>query len=289
MFEGATGAALIGLCRLRQSWSQIRYWLLDLATEISVAEKDGTLPNVLALDRVWITADGRAKLLDFPAPGWTSTPLAGLSPDTLKHELPPAPTRVGDYDTTAPPIANRDARQFLTQVAQAALEGGKTVGRNQPLPAPLPLHARTFLESLPTLPNTDAIAAALRPLLQRVVTVSRLRRAGLIAGCIVFPLFAALSMIAGMRIYAKWQRNRPEIAELAQVLNYRTTMNLPWLRKTPHPEDRTFAFTSPAITARRSRTRMPGPPSTPSRRLRERIAALPKKASPIIRTQQKKK
>jgi len=31
------------------------FWLYDLANEISMAEKDGTLPSVLALDRVWIS------------------------------------------------------------------------------------------------------------------------------------------------------------------------------------------------------------------------------------------
>ena len=47
----------------------MRFWLYDLALEIAAATKDGTLPATLALDRVWITGDGRAKLLDFPAPG----------------------------------------------------------------------------------------------------------------------------------------------------------------------------------------------------------------------------
>ena len=61
------------LAQTRQPWGQVRYRLYDLALEISAAEKDGTLPPVLALDRVWITGDGRAKLLDFPAPGLAFT------------------------------------------------------------------------------------------------------------------------------------------------------------------------------------------------------------------------
>ena len=68
-FEGVSGQPLLRLIQDRQPWSQVRFWLYDLAREISAAEKDGTLPPVLALDRVWITGDGRAKLLDFPAPG----------------------------------------------------------------------------------------------------------------------------------------------------------------------------------------------------------------------------
>ena len=67
-FEALNGQPFLELIEHPQPWSEVRYWLHDLATEISAAEKDGTLPE-LALDRVWITGEGRAKLLDFPAPG----------------------------------------------------------------------------------------------------------------------------------------------------------------------------------------------------------------------------
>jgi hypothetical protein len=43
-------------------------WLKDLATELAAAERDDTTPP-LGLDRVWIRPDGRAVLLDWPAPG----------------------------------------------------------------------------------------------------------------------------------------------------------------------------------------------------------------------------
>jgi eukaryotic-like serine/threonine-protein kinase len=93
-FEGVTGQPLVSLLDKPQPWKLVRYWLLDLATEIAAAEKDGTLPSVLALDRVWITGDGRAKLLDFRAPG--------------------APASSG------PPPLNANA--FLNEVARAAAE-----------------------------------------------------------------------------------------------------------------------------------------------------------------------
>ncbi len=68
-YEGISGQPLLKLVDQQQSWSAVRFWLLDLAVEIEEAKKDGTLPAVLGLDRVWITGDGRAKLLDFQAPG----------------------------------------------------------------------------------------------------------------------------------------------------------------------------------------------------------------------------
>lgn len=68
-YEGVTGQPLVSLLDKAQPWKLVRYWLLDLGTEIAAAEKDDTLPKTLGLDRVWITGDGRAKLLDFRAPG----------------------------------------------------------------------------------------------------------------------------------------------------------------------------------------------------------------------------
>src|SRR5208283_3040132 len=66
-YEAPTGQPLLNLVSTRQDWEEVRFWLLDLAGELKAGEKDGSLPGVLSLDRVWITADGRAKLLDFPA------------------------------------------------------------------------------------------------------------------------------------------------------------------------------------------------------------------------------
>jgi uncharacterized RDD family membrane protein YckC len=54
-------------------WKSVQGWLNDLAAELGAAERSGTLPE-LALDRVWIRSDGRAVLLDFPAPGRKTTP-----------------------------------------------------------------------------------------------------------------------------------------------------------------------------------------------------------------------
>jgi uncharacterized RDD family membrane protein YckC len=237
VFEGVTGAALLKLFPQPQSWAQVRYWLLDLATEISAAEKDGTRPAVLALDRVWITADGRAKLLDFPAPGLRSS-----------GQPCPVVTRAGGkvvdmavHDSGA----DVSTQQFLDHIARAALAGcdhAPAEPDKASLAAPLPLHARSFLKSLPSLPNVEAVAATLKPLLQRVTTVSRLRRAGLVAGCIAFPLVASVGLAAGMQVYKKWVQGQPEIGDLAQVLNIRAAMNMPFFRNNSHPDDRKFAI-----------------------------------------------
>lgn len=218
VFEGLDGVPFARLLAQAQAWDRVRYWLLDLATELAAAEKDQTVPAVLALDRVWITSEGRAKLLDFPAPGTGA-------------EQTPVEVR--------PPVTAANPQTFLSEVAQAALR--RTAGAGDVTLAPAPLHARTFLQQLPTLPIA-ATVPALKALLSRVTVASRLRRAGVVMGCLAFPLLAVAGMLFGMRIFSQWQQQEPEIAELAHVLNRRMIMNLPMVRDKAHPDDRTFAI-----------------------------------------------
>ena len=208
-FEAVTGQPLLNLLHQHQPWCQVRFWLLDLANEINDAEKDGTLPTVLALDRVWITADGRAKLLDFPAPGIVSRASQREAENPSHHKT-------------------NDIQRFLASVAYAALEGripDSSDTEHKTITAPLPLHARSFLDKLPVL-GSEAIIAALKPLLQKSTTVSRWRRAGLVAGCIAFPLIVAVAALAGTYMMDKIQRNQPDIMQLSSLLNHRKTMHM---------------------------------------------------------------
>jgi hypothetical protein len=203
------------LIQIGQPWRQVRFWLYDLANELGVAEKDGTSPAVLALDRVWITADGRAKLLDFPAPG------------------------VGDNSP-----AVQSAPNFLNRVATAALTGHASVAE-QPEPDPrlrLPLHARSFLDSLPSFSDAPSIARTLHPLLQRVAEVTKLRRAAIVAGCLALPIFATGSMFLGIAMMNRWTQRNPGVMELNTLLHLRDGMNSRWVKNQPHPTDRQFAI-----------------------------------------------
>jgi uncharacterized RDD family membrane protein YckC len=76
-------------------WPVVHGWLNDLATELAAAEREGTTPP-LGLDRVWIRPDGRAVLLDWPAPG-TEAPAGAATAQELL-------TAVGQY-ATAPPAS----------------------------------------------------------------------------------------------------------------------------------------------------------------------------------------
>jgi uncharacterized RDD family membrane protein YckC len=65
-YEFPTGS-LLNLEINKPAWSTLGPWLYELAVELNAASMDGTIPSSLKISRVWITADGHAKLLDFDA------------------------------------------------------------------------------------------------------------------------------------------------------------------------------------------------------------------------------
>ncbi len=224
-FEALNGRPLLELVGQPQAWREVRYWLHDLATEISLAEKEGTLPE-LALNRIWITAEGRAKLLDFPAPG-----LIGKS----EFGRPKAESNVSSPPQTTP--------GFLTEVAMTALKGtGTPSGKAAGDVAVLPLHARAFLKDLSQMAGADAVAAALKPLLNRVAVVSRWRRAALVGGCLAVPLLACVGGVFGLTFVQELTRKNPGLMELSSLLQMRTSGRF-WGGKNAHlPTDRQFAI-----------------------------------------------
>lgn len=220
-YEAPGGKPLTALIGAPQPWGHVRYWLLDLANEIATAEKDGTLPPVLGLDRIWITGDGRAKLLDLQAPG-------------------------SEASVAVPPSA------FLDCVARAALGGGAD------LRVPIPLHARRFLEAMPALPSAEAVVGNLKPLLHHVASVTRRRRAALVAGCLVLPILLTVFGLFLDRVMEHLWRTQPEISEMAELLNHRRVARMRLLPKSEASvDDRSLeiyiashyrhAITNPAI------------------------------------------
>src|SRR5262249_13483969 len=122
-YEAVDGVPLAEAIATPQSWSRVRHWLSDLASEIAVGLKDGSLPP-LAVDRVWIGSDRRARLLDFVPPAGQKAPA------TVPADLP-------------------SAQRFLYAIAAGALRGVPLdAAQNEPPAIPLPLPARSLLEKL---------------------------------------------------------------------------------------------------------------------------------------------
>lgn len=86
-------------------WHEARLILEDLAEELAAAVDDGTLPDSLNVDQVWIQPDGRAILVDA---------LASTRPE----------------ESTVP--SDRRALDLIAQVAALALEGGRWRSGSRP-------------------------------------------------------------------------------------------------------------------------------------------------------------
>jgi hypothetical protein len=113
-YDASEGAPLVTTVA-PQPWRTVRQWLLDLAQEIDAGLQDGSV-EALALDHVWITRDGRAKLLDFRAPGVPASTFGSVR------------------------LSTGSAERFLSDVAHRMLQG--------PAIAPLPLSAAACLQRL---------------------------------------------------------------------------------------------------------------------------------------------
>jgi hypothetical protein len=78
------------------------------------------------------------------------------------------------------------------------------------------------LQNLSHLATAQAVATALKPLLQRVTAVSRVRRAALVTGCLVLPLMACGGMAVGKAFMVQLEKTSPGLLELSQLLNQRS-------------------------------------------------------------------
>jgi eukaryotic-like serine/threonine-protein kinase len=160
-----------------QPWSRVRHWLTDLAREIAAGSSDGSLPP-LTPARVWMDADGHARILEW------SPPARPQPPDD--HE---APTDLAG------------AQKFLYGLATAALLGVPFVkARNTSPETPLPLKARAFLLSLRDAKFTSATALleGLEDMGETPAVIARSRRAAQIAACAAGPII--ISVIAAAAI-----------------------------------------------------------------------------------------
>jgi uncharacterized RDD family membrane protein YckC len=162
-FEATQGVPFRSLVERgkRVPWSSLRHWLYDLASELTDATIDHTLPEELSLDHVWVTRQGNAVLLDEPWP---------------RAERPAKTFLVGS-------LAGQ--QRFLDAVA-ACVDSTS-----------LPLHARPILQNLKegNFAELRSFAGILRGLLDRPVEVSKGIRAGSI---FMLPIYVWILVFLGI-------------------------------------------------------------------------------------------
>lgn len=170
-------------------WGSLRHWLYDLASELDSAVKDDTLPPSLSLDHIWITAQGRAIVLDEP---WPSSERA---------------TQLFPLDS----LANR--QRFLNKIASYVN------------PITVPLHAQPVLQSLAngSFERLSFLAGNLSSLLSKPAHLgSRLRAASLFA--VPLGLIALITVsLVGYRIT---DRPLPPITDIWEAAKQGSTWGI---------------------------------------------------------------
>ena len=149
------GQPLLNLISTKLDWERIRFWLLDLAEELKAADKDGSLPAVLSLDRHLDRCRWPCKALGFSRlpgansagavePQRPSSPQEFLRPDSpfgvegrpLSVEQARASTMDAATAALCPQLfaaaQNRAGHRTSRDAAQAA--GGQSGGHHPPPP-----------------------------------------------------------------------------------------------------------------------------------------------------------
>ncbi len=156
-------------------WEVVRYWILDLAVEARAASRDGTIPESIGIDNVWLGSDGRARLLDFRL-GTGGPAKTGID-------------RVNPSDFAA-------LQRFLHRIAVGALRGELPLAPSETnVPGiPLPLGAFRMLESLQSgaYPNSDEMVSDLSSLVDSSAVLSRGKRLAHVVTGASIPLLTTL-------------------------------------------------------------------------------------------------
>lgn len=170
-YEFVEGRPLTDLLKTAQSWESVRIWLRDLAEEFESLDRQQAVPPALGFDRVWITGDGRAKLLDFPAPGALVEPATEVTP-----------------------------QKFLSELANRALAPGVPKKEDGIPPIPMPMSARTFLGKLPQSTSLASLVQELGALLKKPAAITSSQRRVLIYSSTfaTFMLIGILAVGAGL-------------------------------------------------------------------------------------------
>jgi eukaryotic-like serine/threonine-protein kinase len=179
-YEALTGSAFRDLITTPQPWNAVRFWLTHLAEELAAAQNDEGYATTMSLDRIWITASGRAVLLDFAAP--------------MQREHVAGATYSGNDAVWV--------QAFLSDVAAEALHCTRRAAR-------IPLHARQFLDSLRrgAFDKVEYIVGNLHSLLTKPAEITRQRR---IASLALVPALATIigMILAGLVVFEQIRSDR---------------------------------------------------------------------------------
>ena len=200
-YEAPTGQPFLHAIRTPVEWQQIRHLIADVTHELSAAEAENSMPKTLGLDQLWITVDGRAKILDFAAPG-----LEEASPCEAWRPSPGNGVETAD--------------RLISEMTTAALHGQPMNDATTMPLKPIPAHARQFLLDLPRFADLAKLADAAKALLTKPATVSRRNKFGVIRSYLIVSMMPILFLVAMAATTIGFMSQYPEALPLSQTLGH---------------------------------------------------------------------
>ena len=200
-YEALDGVPLVKLLIAPHPWRAVRQWLADLAREIDAALDDGSLGR-LTVDRVWITREGRAKLLDFQPPG------------------------VPDPSRSTASASSVSSQVFLSEVATIALAvTTRASADNSRLPKQaLPVSASALLDDLArgSIEQWSTVVERATSLLSGADRIERRRRVATLALCAAIPVAWALFVGTMSMLMYRMNGQLSDTEELSSALSVLT-------------------------------------------------------------------
>jgi eukaryotic-like serine/threonine-protein kinase len=206
-FEAPRGLPLGTHVRTPRPWSEVRFWLCDLAEEVRAREAGGeTWCEQLQISHIWITQDGRAKLLDF-------------APPNLEPELELAQAEHATCEPNSDPV--RQMGEFLRDVAAIACASPLDPHTTRPARAtPLPVTARDRVLNLWRSTDLAELARTTKDLTNGPADVPYLKRTAALLACVLFPLILTVSLLAELYLEQDMLRRYPGLGELVGITRW---------------------------------------------------------------------
>ena len=179
-FEAPVAEPLAARLARPVAWSAVQGWMLDLTSELIAATADETLPAALDARSLWVTATDR--IIVGEGAGATDGRTNGATPAQL--------------------VAT------VLDMIGGAVKGG----------SPLPRHATRAIAAAREARSIDEVRALFQETVGRPVSISRVRRAGLVGATIASVLLLPVIAIVPIRQAAKFDTEGKKLSGLLQFI-----------------------------------------------------------------------
>ena len=199
VFEYVEGQPLITAVGDDTDWNSARRWLADLRNELSLATEQDTLPQSLSMDNLWLTQDGRLKLLDFPAP---------IPKDQFILSAPSARQAIHSHnlDPSAETKSEADRADVLLLSVAQLLKRALQAKHQRDLPPPL--FVTQLLDRLAGDDDLSTKLDALKTAVLKPQGSERRRRRLMSAACYAIPILLTLAgFFSEISTVLHYQRN----------------------------------------------------------------------------------